>query len=130
MKAIRKPSTDRGCVLVDSEDPSPGPGEVRIKVSMCGICGTDLHIYQWDEWSQNRIHPPLTYGHEFVGIIEAIGSGVERFQSPWHSSWRDDIEPFGEADLQGDHDPRRHGSAHVRDLVSDGELPIAIWRID
>jgi threonine 3-dehydrogenase len=79
MKAIRKLSPERGCAFRDVPIPTPGPGEVLIRVSSCGICGTDLHIYQWDAWSQKRIHPPVTYGHEFVGLIESIGPGVERF---------------------------------------------------
>ena len=79
MKAIRKLSPERGCSLRDVPVPTPGPGEVLIRVSSCGICGTDLHIYQWDVWSQKRIHPPMTYGHEFVGLIESVGPGVDRF---------------------------------------------------
>lgn len=79
MKAIRKLTSERGCVLRDVPIPEPGPGEVLIRVSSCGICGTDLHIYQWDDWSRKRIHPPVTYGHEFVGLIESVGAGVERF---------------------------------------------------
>jgi threonine 3-dehydrogenase len=80
MKAIRKLAPVRGCAVVDVETPVPGPGEVLIRVSMRGICGTDLHIFQWDAWSQGRIRPPVTYGHEFVGTIEAIGPGVDRFR--------------------------------------------------
>jgi threonine 3-dehydrogenase len=80
MKAIRKLSPGRGCALVDLDASKPGPGEVLIRVSMCGICGTDLHIYQWDSWSEGRVRPPVTYGHEFVGTIEAAGPGVDRFR--------------------------------------------------
>ncbi len=79
MKAIRKLTSERGYVLRDVPIPEPGPGEVLIRVSSCGICGTDLHIYQWDDWARKRIHPPVTYGHEFVGLIESVGAGVERF---------------------------------------------------
>ena len=43
---------------------------------MASICGTDLHIYQWDQWAQRRIHPPLIPGHEFCGNVEAVGSEV------------------------------------------------------
>ena len=76
MRAARKLHKGRGISITASEMPDPGPGEVLIKVKTAGICGTDLHIYKWDEWSQNRINPPLTIGHEFVGEICELGSGV------------------------------------------------------
>ncbi len=80
MMAVRKLVAGRGCALEDVPVPEPGPGEVRIRVTTCGICGTDLHIYQWDAWSQGRVHPPTTYGHEFVGTVESVGPGVTRFR--------------------------------------------------
>ena len=55
----------------------PGPGEVLIRVLRTGICGTDLHIEAWNEWAQTAIHPPLVVGHEFVGVVEDVGSDVD-----------------------------------------------------
>jgi len=54
----------------------PGPTEVLVRVRAASICGTDLHIYHWDPWSASRIHPPMTFGHEFCGVVEKVGSDV------------------------------------------------------
>ncbi|HEX9710493.1 MAG TPA: L-threonine 3-dehydrogenase [Candidatus Thermoplasmatota archaeon] len=54
--------------------------EVLIRVDKAGICGTDLHIYLWDRWSESRLHLPLIYGHEFAGTVEAVGRAVERIE--------------------------------------------------
>lgn len=59
--------------------PEPGPDEVLVKVHTVGICGTDLHIYDWDEWAAATIPAPMTVGHEFSGHIEAVGSNVSGF---------------------------------------------------
>ena len=56
----------------------PGPREVMIRVHMAGICGTDKHIWEWDEWAAGRIPVGIVTGHEFVGVVEKIGSAVER----------------------------------------------------
>ena len=53
--------------------PAIGPTDVLVRVKTASICGTDLHIYGWDRWSQGRIKPPLTLGHEFCGIVERVG---------------------------------------------------------
>ena len=81
MKALVKAGPERGLVLEDVPKPQPGPADVLIKVTHAAICGTDLHIYDWNEWAQENMHPPVVVGHEFVGIVEAIGAQV------------DDIEP-------------------------------------
>src|SRR3546814_15479107 len=60
--------------------PEVGPNEVLIKIEKTAICGTDLHIYKWDEWSQRVIKPGLTIGHEFVGRIVEIGPGVTGYK--------------------------------------------------
>ncbi len=73
MKALRKLRPERGANLESVAIPSIGPNEVLVRVSATSICGTDLHIYGWDRWSASRIKPPLTFGHEFCGIIERIG---------------------------------------------------------
>ncbi len=78
MRCLKKEKPAEGLTFVSNEDkPKPKHGEVLIRVTHAGICGTDLHIYNWDRWSQRRIKPPLVTGHEFVGRIEAFGDGVE-----------------------------------------------------
>lgn len=76
MKAIQKPAAESGFVVADVEPPTFGPNEVLVKIRLASICGTDLHITQWDEWSASRIRPPLVYGHEFCGFVEAVGERV------------------------------------------------------
>ncbi len=62
------------------EMPAPGPGEVQIQVKACGICGTDVHIYEGDKGAA-EVHPPTILGHEFSGVVTATGSDVERFRA-------------------------------------------------
>jgi len=61
--------------------PAPGPGEVLIAVRHAGVCGTDLHIADWDPWAQGRIKPPIVVGHEFAGEIESCGDGVTELRA-------------------------------------------------
>jgi threonine 3-dehydrogenase len=78
MRAIRKLEPGPGLTLCrDVPVPEPGPHDVLIRVEAASICGTDLHIYRWDEWSQHRIKPPLTLGHEFAGTVVGTGDAVE-----------------------------------------------------
>lgn len=65
-----------GAVLADVPEPRPGPGEVVIEVKATSICGTDHHIYVWNEWAQNRIKPPQIMGHELAGEVVELGPGV------------------------------------------------------
>ncbi|GIU95765.1 MAG: L-threonine 3-dehydrogenase [Gaiellaceae bacterium] len=76
MRAIRKRRAEPGLVLEEVPVPAPGPGEVLVRVEAASICGTDLHIRRWDEWSAERVTPPLTLGHELCGTVVALGSGV------------------------------------------------------
>ncbi len=76
MKALVKSRPEPGLWLHSVNKPEPGPNEVLIKVAKAGICGTDLHIYNWDGWAQRNIHGPRIIGHEFGGEIAAIGPGV------------------------------------------------------
>ncbi len=76
MKAIVKPAPEPGLEIRDVEHPSLPQDAVRIRVRRAGICGTDLHIYQWDRWSRGRIRPPLVLGHEFMGEVVELGSLV------------------------------------------------------
>lgn len=76
MKALAKTKAAPGLTLIDANIPKAGANEVLIKVTKTAICGTDLHIYQWDDWAQSTIPVPLIIGHEFVGNIVEIGGGV------------------------------------------------------
>jgi threonine 3-dehydrogenase len=76
MQAIVKEKRAPGLTVTTVPKPSPGPGEVLIAVRHAGVCGTDLHIADWDPWAQGRIKPPIVIGHEFAGEIEALGEGV------------------------------------------------------
>ncbi len=79
MKALVKKERNPGLWLDDVPVPSFGINEVLIKVLRTGICGTDVHIYKWDAWAQKTIPVPMVVGHEFVGVIEAVGSNVHDF---------------------------------------------------
>lgn len=77
MKALVKAEAAPGLTLTEVPQPSPGAGEVLIQIDRTGICGTDLHIYQWDDWAQKTIPVPLVVGHEFVGRIVELGRDVQ-----------------------------------------------------
>ncbi|HKO14086.1 MAG TPA: L-threonine 3-dehydrogenase, partial [Acidobacteriaceae bacterium] len=74
-----KARAERGLWLEDVPEPEYGINDVLIRVRRTGICGTDVHIYQWDEWAQQTIPVPMVIGHEFVGEIAAVGSNVSDF---------------------------------------------------
>lgn len=76
MKALVKARPEAGFVLSEVPIPEIGPTDVLINVEKAGVCGTDYHIYNWDKWAQNRVKPPLTIGHEFMGTVAAIGNAV------------------------------------------------------
>jgi threonine 3-dehydrogenase len=76
MKALRKMHAGRGLSMETQPVPAIGAGDVLVHVKTASICGTDLHIYGWDRWSQGRIKPPLTLGHEFCGVVERVGADV------------------------------------------------------
>jgi len=79
MKALVKSKREPGLWLEDVPEPTIGINDVLIRVRRVGICGTDLHIYNWDEWAQRTIPVPMVIGHEFVGEIVATGSNVSDF---------------------------------------------------
>ena len=79
MAAIIKPCAGKGLELVTCPVPHPGAGEVLIKIHKTAICGTDVHIYNWDPWSQKNIVPPMIIGHEYVGEIAQLGQGVTAY---------------------------------------------------
>lgn len=76
MDAIVKPTAGPGLELRKVPVPTPGPGEVLIKIHKTAICGTDVHIYDWNKWSAEHVKPPMTIGHEYVGEIYQLGEGV------------------------------------------------------
>ncbi len=80
MQALVKSKSEPGLWLADVPEPKIGINDVLIKVDRTGICGTDLHIYNWDAWAQKTIPVPLVVGHEFVGEIVQVGSNVADFQ--------------------------------------------------
>lgn len=80
MKALVKSHAKEGIWLEDVPIPDYGINDVRIKVLKTGICGTDVHIYNWDSWAQKTIAVPTVAGHEFVGRVEAIGSNVQHIK--------------------------------------------------
>jgi threonine 3-dehydrogenase len=79
MKAICKSRREPGLWLEEIEVPRPGINDVLIRVRRAGICGTDVHIYKWDDWAQRTIPVPMAIGHEFVGEIVEVGSNVNDF---------------------------------------------------
>ncbi|MCA2979800.1 MAG: L-threonine 3-dehydrogenase [Myxococcaceae bacterium] len=79
MKALVKSKKEPGLWLEELPMPRCGPNDVLIKVRQTGICGTDIHIYNWDEWSQRTIPVPMGIGHEFMGEIAEVGSEVTGF---------------------------------------------------
>ncbi len=76
MKAIAKTRPEPGVEIIDAPEPQVGPGQVKIRLEAASVCGTDLHIYNWDGWSSSRILPPRIIGHEFCGTIVEVGEGV------------------------------------------------------
>lgn len=77
MDALQKTSAAPGLTLVQVPIPEPKADEVLIKIHKTAICGTDLHIYQWNQWAQDTIKPPLVAGHEYVGEIAKMGDMVQ-----------------------------------------------------
>jgi threonine 3-dehydrogenase len=80
MKALVKKLAQPGIWLEDVPEPKPGINDVLIRIDRTGICGTDLHIYNWDAWAQRTIPVPMVVGHEFVGEVVAVGSNVSDFR--------------------------------------------------
>jgi len=81
MHAIVKERRAPGLTVTTVPKPSPGPGEVLIAVHHAGVCGTDLHIADWDAWAQGRLNPPLVIGHEFAGEVVAVGERVAELKA-------------------------------------------------
>ncbi|WP_242334814.1 MULTISPECIES: L-threonine 3-dehydrogenase [unclassified Anaeromyxobacter] len=81
MKALVKSKRAEGIWMVqDAPVPEVGVHDVRIRVRKSAICGTDVHIYNWDEWSQRTVPVPMIVGHEYVGVVDAVGAEIEAFK--------------------------------------------------
>jgi len=115
MRALVKASRDVGLDFVaDRPMPTgshgivgePGPTEVLIRIKKAGVCGTDRHIYEWDEWAQGRIPTGIVTGHEFAGVVEAVGPGVERFKPGMRVSGEGHITKWQDYNS-------RTGNAHI-----------------
>ncbi len=76
MKALVKSKAEPGIWMADVPEPEIGPNDVLIKIHRTAICGTDIHIYNWDDWSQKTIPVPMTVGHEFAGEVAELGREV------------------------------------------------------
>src|SRR6059058_3025237 len=77
MQAIVKPKAAPGSELRQVPRPEIGPTDVLVEVKAASICGTDLHIYEWDAWAQNRVKTPRIFGHEFAGDVVEVGKEVK-----------------------------------------------------
>ena len=77
MRALVKPGPGPGMVVREIPEPPVGPSDVLIRVHFAGVCGTDLHIWEWDAWASGRLRPPVTIGHEFAGEIVRLGPEAE-----------------------------------------------------
>ncbi|WP_417227878.1 L-threonine 3-dehydrogenase [Amphritea sp.] len=80
MKSLAKLKPETGLWLRDEPKPVPGYNDILIKINKTAICGTDMHIYNWDSWAQSTIPVPMTVGHEYVGTVVEIGEGVSGFK--------------------------------------------------
>ena len=78
MKSLVKAKSERGLWRRTPPRPVCGPNDVLIKVKKAAICGTDLHIYNWDKWAARTIPVPMVVGHEYLGVIEAVGATSPR----------------------------------------------------
>ncbi|MFC6664539.1 L-threonine 3-dehydrogenase [Deinococcus radiopugnans] len=80
MRALSKLKPEPGIWLTETDVPTPGPNDLLIRVKKSSICGTDVHIYKWDEWASRTVPTPMVVGHEYVGVVAGMGSEVSGFQ--------------------------------------------------
>ena len=80
MKALVKSKSSKGIWLEEVPVPNIGPKDVLVKIKRTAICGTDMHIYEWNQWAKDTIPVPMVIGHEFVGEVAAVGSSVDHIQ--------------------------------------------------
>lgn len=86
MKAIQKAKAGPGAKLISAPVPEPTSHQVLVRVKATSICGTDIHIYNWDAWSASRIKPPMIFGHEFAGEVVEVGAQVDHIKVGDHVS--------------------------------------------
>lgn len=79
MKVLAKLKAERGLWMADAPVPEVGPNDLLIRIKKTAICGTDIHIYNWDEWAQQTIPVPMHVGHEYVGVVADMGAAVSGF---------------------------------------------------
>lgn len=79
MKALAKQEPRPGIWRIDAPEPEPGPNDLQLRITHTSICGTDVHIDAWDEWAARTVPTPMIIGHEYVGIVEKVGSEVEGY---------------------------------------------------
>lgn len=79
MKALAKLDAKKGIWMTECDKPTVGPNDLLIKIHKTAICGTDMHIYHWDEWAQSTIPVPMVVGHEYVGEVVDMGQEVRGF---------------------------------------------------
>ena len=124
MRAIRKRASAPGLELDEVPVPTPGPDEVLVRIEAASICGTDLHIARWDQWSSERVTPPLTLGHELCGTVVAVGSAVRDVErgrlrlggEPRHVRRLLPLPNREGAHVRADADPRRRSRRRLRRL--------------
>ena len=86
MRALMKPRPAAGAELSNVDVPKPGPDDVLIQVKATSICGTDLHIYHWDEWAASRVKTPIVFGHECSGEVVEVGKNAKNVKVGTHVS--------------------------------------------
>ncbi len=79
MKALAKLHPREGMWRIDAPEPEMGPNDLQLRITHTSICGTDVHIYNWDAWAQRTLPIPMITGHEYVGVVEAVGSEVQGY---------------------------------------------------
>src|SRR5215210_5181466 len=140
MRALCKTRPEKGAELVDSPIPDIGPDDVLVKVRATTICGTDLHIFNWDLWAQSRIKTPLVFGHECSGEVVEVGKNVREVRTgayvslPARVAWENppDMapevasiqEPFGNAVYTVLSAP-----VTARTVLVTGCGPIGLWAV-
>jgi threonine 3-dehydrogenase len=80
MKALVKKNPEKGIWIEDVPEPQCSTNDVKIKITHTAICGTDLHIFNWDNWAKRTLELPLIIGHEFCGVVEEVGPGVTHYK--------------------------------------------------
>ena len=106
MRAVVKSTAAPGFDIAEVPEPEPGPGQVVVRVEAASVCGTDVHLWDWNPWAADRVHPPRVMGHEMGGEVVALGAGVD--------SWRVGAKVAVETHIVCGHCPEcQRGDFHV-----------------